>query len=114
LAEEADHNGIPQSSSLSESNLTSQFGAVFRAKVGRFSRFLAEKQVKVGLFCGKIALSDKLLVALNNQDLYQAGERVQVVVVLALTRGMELVSFQFLLQADNRLQQSGTGIRNIT
>lgn len=41
------------SSSLSESNLTSQFGAVFRAKVGRFFRFLAEKQVKMGLFAEK-------------------------------------------------------------
>jgi hypothetical protein len=52
---------LPCASSLSESNPTSQFGAVFRAKVGCFSHILAKKRVKVGRFCGKMTLSDKLL-----------------------------------------------------
>ena len=49
------------SSSLSESNLPFQFGAVFRANVGCSSQYLGEKRVKVGRFCEKITLSDKLL-----------------------------------------------------
>ncbi|MCD4672683.1 MAG: hypothetical protein K8R77_08470, partial [Anaerolineaceae bacterium] len=61
-------------------NPATQFRAVFRTKAGHLSPFLVEKQVKVGCFYRKNALSDKLL-----EDLMLTHKKVQIVYVADVT-----------------------------
>ncbi|MGD8404943.1 MAG: rhodanese-like domain-containing protein [Anaerolineales bacterium] len=62
--------------------------------MGRFPRFLAEKRVKVELFCEKITLSDKLLAEDKCRDhsFFASGHRSTMVMTILLTEGYTSVT----------------------